>query len=225
MMVPVATQAGCFITFEGLDGSGKTTVLNFIEQRLHQRRIPILVTREPGGTRIGDEIRQILLKTSHRGMVAKTELLLYAADRAQHVQERILPALRQGRVVLCDRYIDATLAYQGYGRGFDLDWIERLMEFATDGLKPDLTIVLDLDVAEAQARLRRRNAGISGTGHDRLDAETVEFHERVRRGYLALAQREPQRIKVISAAGTVEETCQAALELVETLLRRREHSV
>jgi len=212
-------QPGHFITFEGIDGCGKTTVVRFVEQQLRQRQIPVLVTREPGGTIIGNEIRQVLLKVSDRIVTPKTELLLYAADRAQHVHERILPALGEGRVVLCDRYADATRAYQGYGRGFELTWIEALMEFATDGLKPDLTIVLDLDVALAQQRLRERNQRAGRSAHDRLDAEALEFHERVRQGYLELARGEPERIKVISAAGTVEETCEAALELVMGLLR------
>lgn len=219
MTAKLTTQPGCFITFEGIDGCGKTTVVRFVEHRLRQRDVPVLVTREPGGTTIGHEIRQVLLKIDHRMMTPKTELLLYAADRAQHVYERILPALREGRVVLCDRYTDATMAYQGYGRGFDLTWIEMLMEFATGELKPDLTIVLDLDVAQAQQRLQERNQRASRSGHDRLDAEALEFHERVRQGYLELARCEPERIKVISAAGTVEETCQAALKLVLGLLK------
>jgi dTMP kinase len=134
------------------------------------------------------------------------------------VHERILPALREGRVVLCDRYTDATRAYQGSGRGFEMVWIEALMEFATDGLKPDLTIVLDLDVSQARQRLRDRNERATRSGQDRLDAETIEFHERVRRAYLELARREPERIKVVSAAGTIEESCQAALALVLDLL-------
>jgi dTMP kinase len=212
------TQPGYFLTFEGIDGCGKTTVVRFVEQQLRQRQIPVLVTREPGGTTVGNEIRQILLKVSNRLMTPKAELLLYAADRAQHVQERIVPALREGRVVLCDRYADATRAYQGYGRGFSLAWIEMLMEFATDGLTPDLTIVLDLEVIQAQQRLRERNERATKSGPDRLDAEVQEFHERVRQGYLELARRAPERIKVISAVGTVEQTCQAALELVVNLL-------
>ncbi|MBI3951451.1 MAG: dTMP kinase [Acidobacteria bacterium] len=219
MTAPLPAQPGYFITFEGIDGCGKTTVVRFVEQQLRQRQIPVLVTREPGGTTIGNEIRQVLLKIGDRIMTPKTELLLYAADRAQHVQERILPALREGRVVLCDRYTDATRAYQGAGRGFDPAWIETLMAFATDGLKPDLTIVLDLDVAQAQQRLRERRERAGRPIHDRLDAEALEFHQRVRQAYLELARREPERIKVVSAAGTVEETCQAALEFVLDLLQ------
>jgi dTMP kinase len=219
MTATFTAQPGYFITFEGIDGCGKTTIVRFVEQHLRQCQIPVLVTREPGGTMIGNEIRQVLLKVSHRLMMPKTELLLYAADRAQHVYERILPALGEGRVVLCDRYTDATRAYQGYGRGLELSWIEMLMEFATGGLKPDLTIVLDLEVAQAQQRLRERVERATRSGHDRLDAEALEFHERVRQAYLELARREPERIKVVSAAGTVEETCRAAVEVVEALLR------
>lgn len=224
MTSTLTAQPGYFITFEGIDGCGKTTVMRFVEQYLRQRQIPVLVTREPGGTMIGHEIRQVLLKVSHRLMVPQTELLLYAADRAQHVYERILPALQEGRVVLCDRYTDATRAYQGYGRGLDLSWIEVLMEFATGGLKPDLTILLDLDVAQAQQRLRDRLERSARSEHDRLDAEALEFHQRVRQAYLELARREPERIKVVSAAGTVEETCQAAVEFVMGLLRSEERT-
>jgi len=221
MTATFTAQPGYFITFEGIDGCGKTTIVRFVEQHLRQCQIPVLVTREPGGTTIGNEIRQILLKVSDRVVNPKTELLLYAADRAQHVHERILPVLREGRVVLCDRYTDATRAYQGVGRGFDPAWIEALMEFATGGLKPDLTILLDLEVAQAQQRLRESNERGVRSGHDRLDAETLEFHERVRQAYLELARREPDRVRVISAAGTAEETCRAALEVVEALLKRK----
>ncbi len=214
MTATFPTQPGRFITFEGIDGCGKTTVVRFIEQQLRQRQVPVLVTREPGGTVIGNEIRQVLLKVGERVMMPQAELLLYAADRAQHVHERILPALRDGRVVLCDRYTDATRAYQGFGRGFDLNWIEVLMEFATSGLKPDLTILLDLEVELARNRLQQRTERVGRTSHDRLDAEAIEFHERVRQAYLELAQREPDRIKTVSAGGTVEESCSDALELV-----------
>ncbi|MCS6806117.1 MAG: dTMP kinase [Acidobacteriota bacterium] len=217
-MIREDSQAGRFITFEGIDGCGKTTVIRFVEQHLRQRQIPVLVTREPGGTTVGNEIRQVLLKVSDRAVTPKTELLLYAADRAQHVYERILPALREGRVVLCDRYTDATRAYQGYGRGFDLAWIESLMEFATGGLKPDLTILLDVDVAVARQRLQGRRERVGSASHDRLDAEDIQFHERVRQAYLELARQEPDRIKVVSAAGTPQQSCQAALEWVLRLL-------
>jgi dTMP kinase len=219
MIAMESSQPGRFITFEGIDGCGKTTVVRFIEQQLRQRQIPVLVTREPGGTTVGNEIRQVLLKISDRVVIPKTELLLYAADRAQHVYERILPALREGRIVLCDRYTDATRAYQGHGRGFDLTWIESLMEFATGGLKPDLTIVLDLDVALARQRLQGRRERTGSTSHDRLDAEAIDFHERVRQAYLEFVQHEPDRMKIVSAAGTPEESCQAALEWVLNLLR------
>jgi dTMP kinase len=219
MTATTTTKRGVFITLEGIDGSGKSTVLRFVEPHLRERQIPLLVTREPGGTEIGREIRHVLLSTSHRAMTAATELLLYAADRAQHVQELILPALDEERVVLCDRFTDATIAYQGYGRGFDLTWIEALMQFATSGLKPDLTVLLDLEVAQAQERLFQRHQRASTT-QDRLDTEELAFHERVRQGYLELARREPERIKIVSAAGTVQDTRQQALETVLELLKR-----
>jgi dTMP kinase len=219
MTAGITTKRGYFITFEGIDGSGKTTALRFVEQHLREQQIPLLVTREPGGTAIGREIRGVLLTTSHRAMTPATELLLYAADRAQHIQELILPALNEGKVVLCGRFTDATLAYQGYGRGFDLTWIETLMQFATGGLKPDLTVLLDLEVAQAQERLHQRNQHRL-VAQDRLEAEELEFHERVRQGYLELARREPQRIKIISAAGTIEETRQRAVEVVLDLVMK-----
>ncbi|MBI4469771.1 MAG: dTMP kinase [Acidobacteria bacterium] len=212
---------GRFITFEGIDGSGKTTILQRIDEVLRSSGLRYQVTREPGGTPIGYEIRTILLNAAHHQLVPSTELLLYAADRAQHVSQLIQPALQAGRHVLCDRYADATIAYQGYGRGHDLEWVQRLMEFATGGLKPDLTVVLDLEVEIAQRRVRTRSGNLMPMFADRLDAETLEFHQRVRNGYLRLAEQEAERVHIIPAAAEIERVAEMVYELVVNALQPR----
>ncbi len=211
---------GRFITFEGIDGCGKTTILQRIDEVLRSSGLRYLVTREPGGTPIGLDIRSILLSGANHRMYPSTELLLYAADRAQHVRETIIPTLHSGTHVLCDRYADATVAYQGFGRGHDLDWVRRLMNFATDQLQPDLTIVLDVEVEIAQRRLRTRGGNLV-TLSDRLDAEHLEFHQRVRGGYLELARAEPGRMRVVPAAADVETVAEMTYELVVNALQPR----
>ena len=202
-------QRGKFITFEGIDGCGKTTQLKLLERHLAEQGIPFISTREPGGTPIGRRIRAVLLDVSDDPVEPLAELLLYAADRAQHVRQLILPALAAGNVVLSDRYADATIAYQGYGRGFDLPLVEELMALATGGLKPDLTLLFDLEVQQGLRRVHGRSGGNQtaqpAEQPDRLDLEPSEFHERVRQGYLALAAREPERFRLIPAAGSIEE--------------------
>jgi dTMP kinase len=183
-----------FITLEGPEGSGKTSQITLLAEFLRRQGFSVVVTREPGGTQIGDQIRAVLHNVENRAMTAVTELLLYSAARAQHVRELILPALAAGQVVLCDRYADSTLAYQGYGRGVDLDDLAAMTRVATGGLQPDLTLLLDIDVARG---LARRVAG--GEEMNRLDLETVAFHERVRTGYLQMAQAEPQRWQCVDA--------------------------
>ncbi|MEW6735147.1 MAG: dTMP kinase [Acidobacteriota bacterium] len=187
-------MSGFFITLEGIDGSGKSTQLCLLKDWLTKQGRQLLVTREPGGTKIGDQIRQILLDGSNSRLTAMAELLLYAADRAQHVSEEIRPALAAGQLVLCDRYTDATLAYQGYGRGLSHTIIKELNSIATGQLSPDLTLLFDLDVEIAQARVA------AGRAADRLDREEYEFHERVRHGYLEIAQTEPNRFIIVPAA-------------------------
>jgi len=212
---------GKFITFEGIDGCGKTTQLRMLERYLTSRGIPFISTREPGGTELGNTIRAALLNVAHRGVEPLAELLLYAADRAQHVREVILPALEAGRCVLSDRFYDATTAYQGYGRGFDLKLIAELNELATYGLKPDLTLVFDLEVMTGLKRVQRRSDFAAGPGDeeqpDRLDREPLEFHERVRRGYLEIARREPARIRIIPAANSIDVTRSLVIEAVQGL--------
>ena len=199
---------GKLITFEGIDGCGKTTQLRMLERILTSRNIPFISTREPGGTELGKMIRAALLNVSPHSVDPLAELLLYAADRAQHVREFIAPNLAQGTLVLSDRFYDATTAYQGYGRGFDLALIKQLNELATGGLKPDLTLLFDIEVATGLERIHRRGGEAAGDTAemqaDRLDQEPQEFHERVRQGYLELVKQEPKRFRIIPASGSIE---------------------
>ena len=183
-----------FITLEGPEGAGKTTQLRALADYLRGCGYDVVTTREPGGTAIGDQIRHVLHDTANVAMSPTAEVLLYAASRAQLVAEVIQPALAAGRVVLCDRYADSTMAYQGYGRGLDRDALAALTAVATGVLRPDLTLLLDLDVARGLARRRDE-----GEEMNRLDLETIEFHRRVRAGYLALAAAEPARWQLIDA--------------------------
>lgn len=188
-----------FITLEGPDGSGKTTQVPALAEYLRQQGYDIVTTREPGGTRIGDEIRRTVLSLRSEGMNPRTEILLFLAARAQIVEEVIRPALQRGAVVISDRYGDSTLAYQGYGGGADLDTLRQLLRFATAQLQPDFTILFDLDPAEG---IRRRQN--CGGEWNRLDANPQEYHARVRQGYLELAAAEPQRWAVLDAAQAQE---------------------
>ena len=205
-----------FITLEGIEGSGKTTQIEATAQWLTATGYPCLTTREPGGTPIGAQIRSVLLRPDNQGLVPKAELMLYAADRAQHLETVVKPALAAGTVVVCDRYFDATLVYQGYARGLDRQMIRRLHQLASDGLMPDLTLLLDLDPAAGLARAwRRMEADGSHARESRFEKEQLAFHQRVRAGYLDLARREPQRVRIIDAAvdpAAVSNQIQAILE-------------
>lgn len=182
---------GTFITLEGPEGAGKTTQVKILSGKLDSLGIAHVVTRDPGGTPLGKQIRRILLTPG--GIISPVaELLLYQADRAQHVSEVIMPALSAGKLVICDRYTDSTVAYQGYGRGIDLALIEELNQISTGGLKPELTILFDL---ESEKGLGRLHPG----GHDRLEREAIEFHHKVRSGYLAQAKKYPERFEIIDA--------------------------
>jgi dTMP kinase len=197
-----------FITFEGPEGSGKTSQMADLAAYLCQQGYPVLSTREPGGTPIGDQIRRVLSDLGNEAMQPRTELLLFQASRAPLVEQVILPHLQGGGIVLCDRYADSTLAYQGYGhQQFDLDQVRTLIAFATGGLKPDLTLLLDVDVEEG---LRRR---AHGGEWNRLDAYELAFHKRVRLGYLRMAQDEPQRWVVVDAAKPPDQV-QAAIRRI-----------
>ena len=185
---------GYFITFEGPDGSGKSTQIQWLAEHLNGLGQPVLSTREPGGTDIGEEIRALLHDLHHREMKPRAEILLYSAARAQLVGQMIRPCLDSGGIVLCDRYADSTLAYQGYGHGLDLATLRLITSFATDNLKPDLTLLFDLDPALG---LKRRQA--AGVEWNRLDDYDLAFHQRVRQGYRQLAQAEPARWVTLDA--------------------------
>lgn len=196
---------GLFITFEGGDGCGKTTQIKLLDEYLRAKGYKTLLTREPGSKGLGIKLREILL--NYDGEVSPTcESFLFLADRAQHVDCIIKPALEEGVIVLCDRHTDSTVAYQGYGRGLDLKQIHNLNNIATSGLKPDLTIVLDVDVETSQTRV--------GKEKDRMESAGIEFFERVRQGFLEIAKQEPDRVKVVDSTRTIEEIHKQILELI-----------
>lgn len=195
-----------FITFEGIEGCGKTTQIGLVAEKLKNEGKEVIITREPGGTVIGDRIRAVLLNSAHEKMEPFTELLLYAASRYQHIAEVIRPALSFGKIVLCDRYADATTAYQGAARRIDPKIISEVHRIATDGLMPDLTILLDCPPAKGLGRANARiSRGEQNANEDRFEREAMDFHERVRAGYLAIAKTEPKRVKVIDASGSIDE--------------------
>ena len=187
---------GFLVSLEGPEGAGKTSVLEALIPILEDRGIEVLSTREPGGVLIGEKIREVILDPSHTEMDPKTELLLYIASRRQHLVEKVLPALAAGKLVIMDRFIDSSVAYQGFGRGLDIEAIDWLNEFATDGLKPDLTLYFDIEVEEGLARI----AANSDREVNRLDMEGLDLHRKVRQGYLSLFEREGNRIEKIDAS-------------------------
>jgi dTMP kinase len=214
---------GTFITFEGIDGSGKSTQLRLLHNFLRANGWNPLVTREPGGTPVGVRLRAALLDATEE-VDPLTELLVFAADRAQHVRRVIRPALEAGQVVISDRYADATIAYQGGGRGFPPELIAEIVFLATEGLKPDLTVLFDVSIEESTHRTTRRSTGKNSAnkaGRDRLDIEDAAFHTRVREAYLVIANAEPERIKVIDASGPVEQTHERVKDVIVSFLRSR----
>lgn len=187
---------GLFITFEGPDGCGKTTQMKLLAEYLEKKGEEVVLTREPGGKGLGEKVREILL--NYDGEVSdRCESFLFLADRAQNIDIIVNPAVKAGKIVLCDRHIDSTVAYQGYGRGLDIERINMLNSLATNGKKPDLTFVFDVDVETSMKRV--------GKEKDRMESAGIDFHNRVRQGYLELAKQEPQRIKVIDATKSIEE--------------------
>lgn len=199
---------GLFITFEGPDGCGKTTQMNLLAQYFEKKGKKVVLTREPGGKGLGEKVREILL--NYDGEVSdRCESFLFLADRAQNIDIIVKPAVKQGEIVLCDRHIDSTVAYQGYGRGLDINEINMLNNLATGGKKPDLTLVFDVDVETSMKRV--------GKEKDRMESAGIEFHNRVRNGYLELATQEPDRIKVLNATKTIEEIHEKVIEIIEKL--------
>ncbi len=211
-----------FISFEGIEGSGKSTAQRLLAEHLQGLGYDPLLTREPGGCALGRSLRPILLDARTRGLSSRAELYLFLADRAQHVAEVIRPALEAGQTVLCDRYADSTLAYQGYGRGLDPEHLRRINDMATGGLMPDLTLLLDLPVhcGLERAGLRNREEG-TVLSEGRFDAESLEFHERVPQGYRSLAAEEPERFAIIDAAQPPEDVVLQCISAVEASLRQR----
>lgn len=206
MVTYISMTNGLFITFEGADGCGKTTQIKLLDEYLRSKGYKTLLTREPGSKGLGEKLREILL--NYDGEVAPAcESFLFLADRAQHVECIIKPALKNGVIVLCDRHTDSTLAYQGYGRGLDLEEIKQLNNIATGGLKPDVTLLFDVDIETSQARV--------GKEKDRMESAGIEFFERVRKGFLEIAKAEPDRVKVLNSADTIENIHKKVVELVQ----------
>lgn len=202
------TKKGLFITFEGADGCGKTTQLNLLKEYLEKNGYNVLVTREPGGKGLGEKFREILL--NYDGVVSeRCESFLFLADRAQNIDTIVKPAIESGKIVLCDRHIDSSVAYQGYGRGLDIEEIKQLNTLATGGLLPDLTLVFDIDIETSMKRV--------GKEKDRMESAGNEFFNRVRNGYLELAKQEPKRIKVVNSTGSIEEIHEQVIKIMKDL--------
>jgi dTMP kinase len=207
------------ITFEGVEGSGKTTQIRRLKRYLTKKRIPCKVTREPGGCPIGEKIRKILLNPANQEMSPLSELLLYEASRAQHVKEVIKPLLKKGKVILCDRFNDASIAYQGYGRKVDLKWVEKLNRLSSQGIKPDLTFLLDCPSDVGIKRALRRNQALKKEREERFEREKIQFHQLVRKGYLSIARQEPDRVKVIDTRHGEEKVFEKIRQIVDDFLK------
>jgi dTMP kinase len=210
-------MAGAFITFEGIDGCGKSTQLRLLASELRVRRLDVVTTREPGGTPLGQKLRAALLDVQEE-VDPLAELMVFAADRAQHVRSLLRPSLAANKIVLSDRYADATVAYQGSGRGFPPELIQEIVQLATEGLQPDLTLLFDLSVAESAVRTRKR---VAAKHSDRLDSEDAAFHTRVRDAYVAIAKANPDRVRLIDARGSVQETHHLVMDIVMPFLSER----
>lgn len=202
-------KKGLFITFEGTDGCGKTTQIELLKRYLEKKGYKVVLTREPGAKGLGEKLREILL--NYDGDVSSNcESFLFLADRAQHIDMLIKPSIERGEVVLCDRHTDSTVAYQGYGRGLDLNQIKMLNDIATNGVKPDMTFVFDIDIETAQERV--------GKTKDRMESAGIEFFKRVRQGYLEIAKSEPERVKVLDATQTIETIANQVKGYIDTKL-------
>jgi len=207
-----------FIAFEGIEGSGKSTQSKLLAKNLKSAGFKVVYSREPGGCVLGNNLRKILLDSKNKDLDHRAELFLYLAARAQHVREKIMPAIQDNKIVIVDRFNDSTIAYQGYGRGFDIDFVYRLCNFACYGLWPDVTIVLDVPVKMGIKRARLRNHLYKDLDESRFEQENLKFHERVREGYLALQQRDNKRIVVIDGTGTVEDVSSSILSVLKKRL-------
>ncbi|MBM3306784.1 MAG: dTMP kinase [Candidatus Eisenbacteria bacterium] len=216
--MPKLGRAGLFVTFEGVEGSGKSTQARALEAHLRRRGTPVVVSREPGGSPLGEELRRILLDHAQAGMLPLTELLLYLASRAEHVSQVVRPGLERGAVVISDRYADASVAYQGGGRGLGWETVDPLNRMATGGVQPDVTFLLDLDPASGLARF---STGGGRQGRDRIESEALDFHRRVRAAYLEAAKREPARFVVIDAGQDPDAIARLVAQRIDELLERR----
>ena len=205
-------MSGLFISFEGIDGCGKSTQADLLRSYLESKGEQVELLREPGGTALSEQIREILLNPNNEKMDPSTESILLSASRAQLTREIIIPALERGNVVICDRYADSTLAYQGYGRGINLEWLEKLNAFATAGLKPDITLLVDLPVDEALNRMQSKS-------FDRIEMEGIEFLDKVRSGYLELTDRFSKRYFMIDGMETIEEMSKKIINKIEEIRR------
>lgn len=207
---------GLLITFEGNDGAGKTTALETAARILKEKGYPVIVSREPGGSVLAEKIRELILDVNNQ-MDAKTEAYLYAASRREHLVRTILPALEEGKLILCDRYLDSSLAYQGYGRKLGRKEVEQLNDFGLEGFRPDYTLFFALDLATEKERM------VSRGEMNRLDLESCDFHQRVRDGFEQLCKEKPERIRIIDASRTKEEVAKTTLDLIEQLWKGHEH--
>ena len=210
---------GIFITFEGIEGSGKTTLMGLVAEALSRDGHEIVVTREPGGTDLGMALRRVLLDPTMEGINPVAELMLFAADRSQHIAETIGPALEKGQTILCDRFSDATVAYQGYGRGLPLETVIAVDEQARGSLRPDLTVLIDLPVQRGLARARARNQANPQNRESRIDEEELDFHNRVREGYLVISRREPDRFMVLDGLQSPEKLCHLVAQKIASRFR------
>ncbi len=211
-----APTRGLFIVFEGGDGAGKTTQVAMAQQWLESRGAKVTTTREPGGTQISEELRSLVLEHGHGEIDARTEALIYSAARAAHVQQVIRPSLEAGTHIICDRFVDSSLAYQGMGRELGFAAVASINDFATGGLKPDVTIILDISAEQGRARRIAASGGVEDS--DRLEAEPDDFHERIRNAFLELAAQDPQRYLVLDATASVEQLHQSIVEHLAGLL-------
>jgi dTMP kinase len=214
---------GFFITFEGPDGAGKTTQIKMLAESLKQAGHKVLMTREPGGTHISDQIRTIILAPEHKEMTDHAEVLLYAASRAQHIHELIIPALNEGKIVLCDRYIDASMAYQAYGLGMDEQKVRSINEFASSGLNPIRTYMVDISPEESRKRLTERAANNGAAPEaqlDRIEQKQLDYHRKVREGFLHIASEEPERVKLINGARSITEVFEEIARDCEGLIKQ-----